>query len=370
MPADYPSRLDLFAIGRQHVLARATRIDPNQIDVQGSDVNIIVSSQSFIGYEVVKQLVQKINALLLDGSRGDDLDRFAFDRYQLPRKGAAAAVGEVRFFRTSIAAGAGDVPVGTKLVTLTGVEYITETQATFGATDASATANVRAVLAGKATQVGANTIRRVDNPSLLFDTSLQVNNDAATSGGEDREEDDVFRERVRDFFNTARRGTLAAIEFGAKDVDGIESAQALETLTPSNLPARVVELFVADGSGVSNTVLGAQVTTNLAEFRCAGIRVITSTSTPQIVAVTLQLTFLAGVDTASLTEEIRASLLAFVNSLGVNQTLLRGDLFAVLRRFASDGLIPLDNTIVAPTGDLVPATGSTLRTTTSDITVS
>lgn len=369
MPADYPTRLDLFAIGRAHVLARAKRIDPAQVDVQGSDVNIIVASQSFISFEVVKQLVQKINALLLDGARGDDLDRFAFDRYQLTRKGAQAAVGSARMFRTSTAVGAGDVAIGTKLVTLTGIEYVTTTQATFGATDTAAPANVRAVLAGKATQVGANTIRRFDNPSALFDPSLQVNNDEATSGGEDREEDDVFRERVRDFFLTARRGTLGAIEFGAKEVGGVESAQAREVLTPTNLPARVVELFVADGSGVSNTVLGAQVRDNLQEFRAAGIRVITSTSTPQIVAVQLQLAFQAGVDTSTLAEQIRGAMAAFINSLPVNATLFRNDLGAVLRRFVTDGLIPNENTVVAPTGDLVPSQGKTLRTRLSDIAI-
>lgn len=369
MPADYPSRLDLFAIGRNHVLARAVRIDPEQVNVQGSDVNIIVSTQSFITFEVVKQLIQKINALLLDGSNGDDLDRFAFDRYQLTREGAVAALGSVRFFRTDASPGAGSIASGTKLVSLTGIEYLTTTQATFGATDTSATANVRAVLAGKATQVGRNTIRRVDRPDLLFDPAMQVNNDAATAGGEDTEEDDVFRERVRDFFNTARRGTLGAIEFGARAVAGIESAQAVEILTPTNLPARVVELFIADGSGVSNTVLGAQVTANLAEFRCAGIRVITNTSIPQIVAVTLQLAFVAGVDTAALTEEIRASIVSFINSIGVNATLFRADLFTVLRRFVSDGLIQNESMLVAPTGDLVPTPGQTLRTTSSDITV-
>lgn len=369
MPLDFPSRLDLYAIGRQHVLARARRIDPEQVDVEGSDINIIVSSASFISYQAVLQMAQKMNALLLDGARDEDLDRYAFDRYTLSRKGAAAAVGSVEFSRTSTAAGSGFVPIGTKLVTLTGIEYVTTTQATFGSTTTEATASVRAVTAGKSNQVGANTIRRIDDPASLFDPSLGVNNDVATAGGEDAESDEVFRERIRDFFITARRGTLGAIEFGARQVDGIESAQAQEILTPSNQPARSVELFIADGSGVANSALGASVTQELEDYRAAGIPVIVNVSVPQIVAVQLKLAFQADADSASITETIRASIVSFINSLPVNGTLYRGDLFGVIRRFVRDGLIQNEDTVASPTGDLVPSLGNTLRTTLGDVTV-
>lgn len=368
MPIDFPSRLDLHALGRQHVLARAKRIDPSQVDVEGSDVNIIVASASFVNQQVVLQLAQKTNALLLDGARGDDLDRWVFDRCDgLTRKGAVAAVGSVRFFRTSIAAGAGSVAEGTKLASLTGIEYITTSQATFGASSTEATASVRAVLAGKSTQVGKNFIRRISNSSSLFDSSLQVTNDEPTAGGEDREEDDVFRERARLFFRSARRGVLGAIEFGALAVPGVASAFAQEVLTPNNQPARVVELFIADSSGVANAQLAAAVRVSLNEYRAAGIFVLVSLSVPQIVSVILSPTFVAGVDTVSISENMRAAIFSFINSLGANNRLYRADLYSVIRRFTSDGLIPSDSTIVEPVGDLIPPTGYTLRTTMSDI---
>lgn len=370
MPVDYPSRLDLFAIGRTHVLTRAESIDPAQVDIQGSDVNIIVGSASFIGYECVLQLAQKMAALLLDGAVGEDLDRYAYDRYNETRKGASAAVGSARFFRTAMTAGAGSVPIGTLVITLTGLEYITTTTATFSATDSEATCDVRAVQAGKATQVGANTIRRIDEPDVLFDPSLQIINDVATAGGEDAETDEIFRERVRDFFLTARRGTLGAIEFGATIVEGVVSADAQESLAPNNQPARVVELFIADGSGVANAALGAVVRNSLEDYRAGGIAVILNTSVPQIVAVALQLSFVAGVDTASLSEDIRNAIVTFINSLEVNESLLRNDLGSVLRRFKADGLIPVETSVVVPTGDLVPSTGQTLRTTIDNVTIS
>src|SRR5580698_4938756 len=60
---DIPSRSDLFSIGRSYVLDRATRIDPNQVDVQGSDVNVIVGSQSVVAYQLSKQLAYRTAAL-------------------------------------------------------------------------------------------------------------------------------------------------------------------------------------------------------------------------------------------------------------------------------------------------------------------
>jgi uncharacterized phage protein gp47/JayE len=367
--ADFPSRLDLFALGRDYVLSRATRIDPAQVDVAGSDVNIIVASASHMSMALVYQLAQRINALLLDGATGDDLDRYALDRYQLTRKAASTALGTVTFFRADASGGAGSVPISIKLGTLTGVEYITTSVATFGATDLTADATVRAVTAGKDSQVGANAIRRINSPTPLFDTTLQVTNANPAAGGEDAEDDDTFRERIRDFFITARRGTLAAIEFGAKTVPGVVSAQAIEALTHDAQPARIVSLYIADSSGVASSALAAAVRTALNDYRAGGIAVIVNASLPQIVTVQLKLTFKAGVDTTTLTDNVRAAMVEFINGLAVNTPLLRAQMFTVLQRYADDGLIPNENSIASPTGDLFPDIGKTLRTTLTDVTV-
>lgn len=371
--AELLSRLDYFEIGRRFVRSRAKRIDPALVDFEGTDVNLFVGSMSFVAASLSRQLADRISALFLDGADGEDLDRYAFDRYQQFRKGAAPAVGRARFFRASSAAGLGSIPIGTKVVSLTGIEYVTTTQASFAAGQLGDPvngpfANVRAVQAGKDFQVGANQIRRFDNVGLLFDASLQVNNDLPTAGGENVEEDGDFRERVRDFWNTARRGTLSAIEFGARTVPGVVSAQAVEALTSTGQPARVVNLFIADSSGVASAAMGAAVSVALLEYRAAGIAVIISTSIPLIVDIKQQLVFVAGVDTAVLTENIRAAEFEFVNSLPVNGPLYRAALFSLLQRFASDGLIVKESSIIEPAGDIVPPPGRTLRTRLDNIT--
>jgi uncharacterized phage protein gp47/JayE len=234
------------------------------------------------------------------------------------------------------------------------------------------TCNARAVQAGKGTQVGANTIRKFSTPGTLFDKSLQVNNDTAAAGGEDAEDDDTFRNRVRNFWRTARRGILAAIEFGATTVPGVVSAsavEAIELIGLVNLPARVVNLYIADSSGVASSVLADQVRVALDEYRAAGIAVVVSTSLPTIVTIQLSLEFRANVDTVTLADAIRAAIVEFVNSLPVNGTLYVSQLYAMLQRFVDDGLIVNKSSIVAPVGDLVPSPGTTLRTTITDTTV-
>lgn len=365
---DLPTRLDLYSLGRDYILQHASKIDPAMIDYEGSDVNLVVGSTSVMAAHVVKHLGYRFNALLLDGAEGEDLDRYAYDRYQLLRKGAAPAVGAVRITRPNATFGAGAVPIGTKILSTASAEYITTSVASFGATDLLSRANVRAINAGKAAQAGPNTLRRFSQPGTLWDNTLQVTNEEPTAHGEDVETDDFFRIRIRAFWKTARRGVLGAIEQGALSVPGVVSAQAIEALTSNNgQPARVVNLYISDSSGVASDVLGRQVAVQLLDYRAGGIAVIISTSIPYIATIQLALSFRANVDTVSLTDQIRAAIVEFVNSMAVNSTLYRADLFSVLRRYVADGLIVNEGSIVAPAGDLVPTIGQTIRTTTPNV---
>lgn len=360
---DLPSRLDLYAIGRSYVRTYAQKIDPATIDIQGSDVNLQVGSQSEVAYALVGQLAGQTSALLIDSAEDEDLDRVVFDRCNgMTRKGASAAVTSVTFSRVSFVVGSGGVPVGTKLRSLTGVEFVTTSLAVFGTTDVTATANVRSVEAGSQSRVGKNAIRQIPELGTLFDPSITVNNDVAAAGGEDREEDPVFRERARQFWRTARRGTLGAIEFGALQVSGVASAQAIEALGGDGQPARLVVLYIADSAGNSNRVLGDVVVQSLDEFRAGGIAVLVSTSIPELISISLALTFSRSVETAALAETVRAAIVEFINNLPVNGTLLRSDLEAVLARYKPDGLIVNEATIVEPAGDVVPIAGRTFRT--------
>jgi uncharacterized phage protein gp47/JayE len=372
---DFVSRLDLQLVGRAYLISKAIKIDPQQVDVQGTDANIFVGSVAEIAYLCILQLAYSCNRLFLDGAEGDDLDRYAWDRYQLTRKGASAAVGGVQLSRVLATNPAGTVPAGTLITSQSGFSYITTTAGNFtsstGATsDTFVAVFVRAVQAGKLSQVGANSLTKFAQSAALFDPTITVNNALATAGGEDVEDDDTFRERVRGFWTAQQRGILSAIQYGAIQVPGVVSANAVEVITNSGQPARLVYLYVADSSGVANLALVGNVITALGNWRAAGIQVIVFPSIPQIVTVALHLTFAAGVDTVGLSAQVQAAVLNYVNSLATNQPLLLGSLGSVLQRFSSQGLIPNQGSIVSPTGDLVPTPGQTLRALASGITLS
>jgi hypothetical protein len=361
--------LDLFNIGKAYVQQRSTKIDPSMIDVEGSDVNIVVGSQSVMGDAVVKQLAYSTARQTLDGSFKEDLDRWALDRYQLLRKGASPAVGQARLSRPNATAGAGSVPIGTQIQARTGAVYVTTTVGVFGATQIdNVFVNVRAATAGKATQAAIGQLFKMQSPGSLFDRTITVTNDTATAGGEDVEDDDTFKTRLRNFWNAARRGVIAAIEYGATTVPGVVSAQAVEVTDETGMAARLVNLYIADSTGVASQALADQVSVALFDYRAAGIAVIIGTSIPLLVPVELSLSFLAGVDTISLTQLVLAAVVGYVNSLPVNSPLLIGDLQTVLNRFKPEGLVAVQNSIVSPAGDLYPPIGQTIRTTAALVT--
>ncbi len=366
---DLITRADLYAIGRNYVRSRAKKIDPSVIDVEGSDANLVVGGTSFMAAACVNQLGYASARMFLDGCEGDDLDRWAFDRYQLLRKGASPARTTVALSRVTTTAGAGIIPAGTRIGTLTGIEYITTAIAPFGINTTVSSVKVRAVQAGKATQVGAHALAKFSVPQLIFDSTISVDNPAPSAGGEDKEDDDLFKGRIRSFWRNARRGTLGAIEQGALSVPGVVSARAIEAVTTGGLPARVVNLFFGDSSGVASDALGEDVRVELEEWRAGGITVLLWKSIPLSVDIALRLQFIANVDTATLTENIRNAIVVYVNSLPVNGTLSRGQLYSVLQRYESDGLIVNEGMILTPTGDLVPSVGQTIRITPENVTV-
>lgn len=380
MPA-LPSKTDLLNVARTYVKTHAVRVDPAVVDLAGSDLNVFVGSVAGLGVYLVNQLAAQVGAHRLATSEGEDLDRLVRDWLLEERKGAAPARAPLTWSRPNAAAGAGAVPIGTR-VAAAGAEYRTTSTATFSASGLSATCDAEAVRAGRDYQVGANALTRIVQPQLLFDPSLRVTNPEVAAGGEPREEDDAFRERARAIVRNARRGTLGAIETGLTSVPGIASALAVKAYGPiyyelgnfrslgvaTPVPARVVVGYVADSSGVANAALARAGERALAEWRPAGTQVVVLAGLPTIVTVRLRLAFSAGVDTAALAEVVRAAVVEYVNSLRVGETLVRAGILALLLRYRSSGLVVGEGSVVEPAGDVVPEPGRTLRSRLEDVT--
>lgn len=372
---DLPTRVDLFNVGRDDILTRAEarpegrRITPEAVDTPGTDINLLMSAASAMGGEIVSQLARCLSDLTLDGASGEALDRWVADRYspEVARKGAAAALATVSFSRPTNAFGAFTYPAGARVATEGGIQFELTTSASFPAASVGPiTASARAVNAGVSGNVDAGRITRfITQPD---DTTLTVTNPETAAGGADTETDASLRERARQFFTAARRGTAAAIEFGARTVAGVVQATAVEEVDSSGVLTGRVDLFIADAQGQGNALLVSQVSQAITEFRCAGISVDVIGATPVFTPITLNLRFETTVDTTVAFEQVRTVVVGRVNQLAPGAILERSLIFEACR--SVPGVIVLDDAVVAPAGDVVPGTGEILRTRTDLVTQS
>lgn len=369
MPVDLPTREDYFEIGEDEVISRsasrsrATRISPEAISTPGTDINIIIAACSAMADEATRHLALRMAALYLDSAEGEDLDRLVQDRFSptVVRKQAAPAVVDVTFSRAipPSAGLSGVINVGTKVRTEQGTEFtLTQAVGFPSGSTGPVSARAQAVRSGVGGNVDAGTI--VQFVQTPFDNVITVTNAEPASGGTDVETDEALRERARDFFSSARRATLTAIEFGALSVDGVQSATAIELIDDLGFPTGYVQLYITDVNGQANTALSDAVRTELLEWRAAGIVVDVLTTTPLFIDIEYTVSFAAGTDTKAAIEALKSLTVATVNVLAPREILLRSMLFALARSIP--GTIVRDNAVTTPTGDLEPTTGQVIKT--------
>ena len=365
--ADLPSRTDLFEIGAAEIASRSSvrpinqRISASEVFTQGSDINVVTASASAMGDEVLRQLCLKVAALYLDNAEGEDLDRLVADRWSptLVRKEATPSVVTLQFSRSSGALPAETFPVGRKFRTTNGIEFSTSlavslSAGSYGPVSVTATC----VDTGQAGNVAANTVTQFVEPPT--DPAIQVTNPEPAAGGDDPETDARLRQRARNFYLAVRRGTIAAIEFGALTVAGVRLATATEETDPNGDETGVVTLAIADAQGQGNAALAAAVRGALIEYRAAGIVVDVIAAVPSFQAITLLLRFQTGFDSSIVFAQVQQAILAAVNALAPGATLTVALITAAARQVP--GVIVLDDAVQAPVGDVVPAQGEVIRT--------
>jgi len=378
--ADVPTQLDLFDAGRREALLSPTRFDAAIIDVPGSDVNILFNVAATMGEEVARFLQAGFNGLFLSTANGDALDRWVFDRYGLTRFEAQSAVATLQLTRADTAVGV-TIPSGSTFSTIDGQVFETVVDAVFAAGNggplfvsavAQRTGTEGNVAAGTITVVTASLPVQdilVDNPNIL-DEEGNIIEPGAAAGGRAAETDDEFRERARQFFVNARRGTKSAIEFGALQVPRVAQATAIENLnTETGDPGFRVQLNIADVDGQSNPALAEEVSESLDEFRALGVPVSIINAIPEYVNIVAEgLQFEAGANTAAVLSEARNRILAVVNGIPPAEILRRAAIINALE--STELLIVPNDALIEPAGDLVPTLGTVIRTTADRITLS
>lgn len=362
-----PDRATLFAIARRSLLtAPVTRLNPSIIDVDGSDVNLTAGMMSQVGEEISAAVADCLEGHWSDTAADDKLDRLAFDRYGLVRLGSTPATVTIQYSRPTFAAGAGTIPAGSRIQTVAGAQFATDVDCTFGGTDLVRTVTATAILVGPDSNVAPSLIVRIVDST--FDPTLAVTNPSWAAGGTLSEDDPSFRGRIRDFFTTLRRGTIGAIEFGARQVAGVSVSKAIEIINLLGDPSGRVQLIVGDANGNASSTMIQQVRDSLLTYRAAGIVVDVLGGTVTYQAVTWALQYEQGVDQANAIAEVRAVTVAVSQFLNPGETLHRSTLIAAARTVP--GVIISDGALIIPNGDVVPTTNDIiLRVRPTDVTI-
>lgn len=362
---DFPNRAQLFQIGANEIISRGearppgSRANPEEIFTEGSDINNGLAAASAMGEEAIRHLAIRIGALFLGTAENEDLDRIVSDRFSTSVARLEASAALVDMSVTQVPGGPAQIfPVGELFETDTGIRYRSLIAATIPAlSPGPVTIRSQAVDTGPAGNVDATLIKNLVTPRV----GVTVTNPERASGGDDRETNQRFRERARDFLRIARRGILSAIEFGARTVPGVRLATAIEEVDLAGDPTGRVSLFISDVTGSGNSALADLVRNALLEFRAAGIVVDVVGATPRFEAISFLLRFETGVDSTLAFDAVRLRTLAQVNRLPPQTALERSLLFAAAR--SVEGVIVRDDAVAVPVGDVIPATGDIIRTT-------
>lgn len=374
----------LFQVARNEALFRQGQLTVSAVDREGSDANILFACSAAVGDECMGQLLLVEAGLFLDSATDAALDRLVFDRYGLTRKPASPAVGEVTFGLSAANPTPFTIPSGTILSTSAGIQFITTAAKLFSAGDtALAGVPVQSLLAGSAQQANINTITGIVGSITGAPSGITVTNPKATAGAGDAEADSSLRGRARNFFATARRGTIAAIINGALAVPGVQTAQAFEALDGNGHQARQVQLVIADqftsaladltptpaAYSTQSQVFATTVFNALADVRAAGIYVDVIVAQLALQSFTLVPNIVAGANSDTVVAGAMAAIVGYTNALIPGQTWSRNAQIQLLKGVS--GLANPGECIISPPNDIVPAGDLiVIRTTPGLVTVS
>lgn len=380
---DFPKFDDYLQIFRDEAVSRSQSLTVNAVDRDGSDSNIHAAATAACAEEVTGQLASVEEGVWLDSSFGHKLDRWAFDRYSQLRKQAAPAFVTLLFTTTAAAPSSFTIPGGTRVATSSGQEFLTVVSVPFTLGSAGPVQVLaRSTLAGLDQNVGSGTITSITSPIANQPADLAVINNEASTGGDNVEQDEDFKSRIRRFWIAARRGTKGAIETGALAVPGVVNAISISAMQSFGYPARSLTLVISDRFtealvrqgqpvptyDVKSQALAATVQQALDEFRADGIPVKVVVAQVRLIAVVLRLRFQASVtDPDAVALFARTLIVQLVNQSDPGVAFVPADAAKALRSVS--GLDLFGDEIASPAGPIVPSSPyQTLKTSLATVT--
>jgi uncharacterized phage protein gp47/JayE len=358
--ADLPNRSDIFSVGRAFVRSAPNiRVSPEVVDVDGSDLNLLIGAGSLMGEAIVAAMANCLRGAFVDAAVDAQLDRVVADRFNMTRKSAQPALVDLVFTRPTDGAGAGTIPAGTTVSTAAGTTFTTDVDVSYGPTDLTVDVGGTCSTAGPQGNVPGGAAGVTSISDAVFDSTIVVSNPNPAAGGANQETNAQLRARARSFFATIRRGVLGAMVTAAQSVATVAVANAFEVVNPDGLPAAAVQLVIADANGNFTSGMVQQVINVLLEYRAAGIPVFVTGGTVVFEQVVWSgLEYADNVNTQQAQANVMAVSAAITQFLAPGAKLQRSVLFAAAQTVP--GVIVPDTSLLAPAGDILPATNSTL----------
>jgi hypothetical protein len=375
---------DIFLAARDRLLALTDKYSPEAIDKEGNDVNVCLRLMAGVGEELSLESSTADNGhyLATVASISDDaVDRLVSDITggKIQRFREEAAIVDVRFSRSNTYALA--IDAGAIVTTSAdGIPFRTIDQIAWSTGDNTPkTVACLCELTGLAGNVAMLTITKTSGD--FGDKTISVTNPTVASGGRVAETSIELISRARDWFLNASRGTLSAIEFGARQTPGVVQASATELTMAAaatstgpgvtevtQLPFYRVRMVIGDVSGQAGSALARKTRETLQEYRCAGVPVLLTGGTLQYEQVVWTgLGIKKGFSQASVLADLAAKIVAASKLIVAEQPLERSLLISIAKS-SVDGIISVpDEALVTPAEDKAAAPGYAIRIRPEDI---
>lgn len=361
--AVFPTKADLREAAIRNITIGPSPFTPDIARAEGSSVWAAMDAAATMGEEVSRACQLQWNEVSLPLAiqiGGAVLDRWIYNNIGEEMEGRREAqVSVVPVTIVKVGGEASDpsfaIPQGTLFSTATGLTFQSIVGAIYpaGVGGKIVTVTAQCLTAGPVGNVAIGAINRVVTQLDTTATLTIINREVAAGGTED-ETDVELGARAQGFYRSVRRGTIFAIEEGARTTHGVTQATATELLTPfDSRPRYRGSVLVADVRGQANRALTERVRQSSDNWRALGVPLSVKGGVPFFPRIVIEgLQFKAGANTVQVIEQVRLQIVADVNLLAPGATLERALIFAAMKR-VPQVLVPA-GCLIEPAGDIVP----------------
>jgi len=296
----------------------------NQV-AEYSDIDIRMKVLAGELYKEVVNLEFIKNQMFVNSATGEYLDRHGADR-GLSRKSAVKAKGKVKFSLATPLEVDLVVPKGTVVSTSGSIpyQYTTNSDGTISAGETSVTLSCTAVDGGVASNavIGAVNVLVTAVPGIET-----VKNKTAFIGGTDEENDESFRQRIIESYNSISNGTNKAYYKSlALSVSGVTEASVVPKVTG----AGSVDVYICSERQQPTDTLVNKVQELMDEAREVNVIVFVIPAKSVAVNFSISISIKDGYSFKSVSDKVRKALEDYVNTSPIGQDLIENHIAKVV----------------------------------------